>query len=168
MQQYLIDFEKGRKQVEKSAEGLKNKKIAHIFASDTKRTRLTAGIVAKKLKLKVNHDSRLRDINWGVYQGKSHLRAWAYYKNPKLKFEKAPPKGESWMDCQKRMLDFFKEIDKKYKGENILIVSHGDPLWLLEGWVQGLSQNQLLKQIGKKTERIENLKIIRSNPAITV
>jgi broad specificity phosphatase PhoE len=28
------------------------------------------------------------------------------------------------------MLNFLKEIDKKYKNKKILIVSHGDSLWL--------------------------------------
>ena len=136
----------GRCQIKKIAKSLKKKKINLIFSSDTLRTRQTAGIIAKQLNLKINHDKRLRDINCGIYQGKSVLRAWTYYKNPKLKFKKAPPKGESWLDCQNRMIDFLKEIDNKYRGKNILIVSHGDPLWLLEGWIRQWSQDQLLEQ----------------------
>ena len=88
----------------------------------------------------------MRDVNWGIYQGKSALRAWAYYKNPKLRFKKAPPKGESWDEVRDRMLSIFKELEQKYNGKNILIISHGDPLWLLEGWIKGRSENQLLKQ----------------------
>ena len=142
----------GRKQVEKAAEGLKDKKIDLIFSSDILRTRQTAGIVAKILGLKViSYDRRLRDINWGVYQGKSVARAWAYYKNPRLKFEKAPPEGESWLDVQKRVVSVIKDLEEKYKNKNILIISHQDPLWLLEGWFLGLSQNKMLiqKVIGK-------------------
>jgi len=136
----------GKKQIKKIAKVLKNKKIDLIFSSDTLRTRQTAEIVAKKLGLKVNYDKRLRDINWGIYQGKSIIKAWAYYKNPKLRFKKAPPRGESWQDLKKRVTDFLKEIEKKFKGKNILIVSHGDPLWLLNGLFKGLSKNQLLFQ----------------------
>ena len=33
----------------------------------------------------------------------------------------------------KRVWDFFREINKKYKGKNILIVSHQAPLLLLLG-----------------------------------
>jgi len=54
-------------------------------------------------------------------------------------------KGESWNDIGKRMLKSLKEIDKKYKNENILIVSHADPLWLLQGIVNGISEKNLLK-----------------------
>lgn len=136
----------GRRQAEKAAEGLKDKGIDLIFSSDVLRTRLTAETVAKELGLKVNYDERLRDIDWGIFRGKSKVRAWAYYKNPKLKFEKSPPEGESWSDVRRRVLNLIEELERKYKNKNILIVSHGDPLWLLEGWFRGLSQNKLLIQ----------------------
>ncbi len=136
----------GRKQVEKSAKALKSKSIDLIFSSDILRTRQTSEIVSKVLGLNVNYDKRLREINWGIYGGKSALRAWLYYKNPKSKFKKAPPEGESWSDVRKRMVNVIEDLEKKYKGKIILIVSHGDPLWLLEGWFRGLNDNQLLIQ----------------------
>jgi len=136
----------GKEQIKKAAQKLKKKNIDLIFCSDARRTKETAEIVAKELDLRVSYDERLRDVNWGIYQGKSALRAWAYYKNPKLRFKKAPPKGESWDEVRDRMLSIFKELEQKYNGKNILIISHGDPLWLLEGWIKGRSENQLLKQ----------------------
>jgi len=136
----------GREEIKKSVKKLKKKDIDLIFCSDARRTKETAEIVAKELDLRVSYDERLRDVNWGIYQGKSALRAWAYYKNPKLRFKKAPPKGESWDEVRDRMLSIFKELEQKYNGKNILIISHGDPLWLLEGWIKGRSENQLLKQ----------------------
>lgn len=138
--------EVGVKQVEKSVQALKDAKIDLIFSSDILRTRQTSGMAAKELNLEVNFDERLRDINWGIYQGKSKIRGWAYYKNPGAKFTKAPPEGESWAGCAKRVVEFLTEVEGKYSGKNILIVSHGDPLWLLEGYARGYSQNQLLKQ----------------------
>ncbi|MCK4474010.1 histidine phosphatase family protein [Candidatus Parcubacteria bacterium] len=152
----------GRKQVKKSVQELKNKNIDLIFCSDIFRTRQTSKIVMKELNMEaIKYDKRLRDINWGIFQEKSKFLAWNYYENPKMRFKKAPPKGESWNDCQNRMKDFFKEIDKKYKAKNILIISHGDPLWLLEGWVKKLNQEQLLKQkLGKKTIQTGELRKI--------
>jgi broad specificity phosphatase PhoE len=138
---------KGREQIKEAAKKLKNEKIDLIFSSDALRTKETAEIVAKELGLAtINYDARLRDINWGIYQGKTKFEAWAYYKNPQSKFKKAPPQGESWNDCLKRVTDFLKELEQKYSGKTILIVSHGDPLWLLEGWFQGKTQKQLLLQ----------------------
>jgi len=137
---------KGQNQIKEVAKYLKDKKIDLIFSSDIFRTQQTTEIVSKELRLKVGYDSRLRDVNFGIFQGKPTTKAWAYYKDPKERFKKAPPKGESWLDVRKRMTSFLKEIDKKYNGKKILIVSHGDPLWLLEGWVSELSDKKLLKQ----------------------
>jgi len=139
--------EKGQTQIKKAAEYLKDKKIDLVFSSDIFRTRQTAEIIAKELNFQIKQDLRLRDINWGIYQGKTKKEAWGYYRhNMKEKFKKAPPDGESWNEVKGRMIDFIKEIEKKYNQKNILIVSHGDPLWLLEGWVLGLSNKELLKE----------------------
>jgi len=139
--------EKGRSQIKEKTQYLKDKKIDLIFSSDVLRARQTAKIVAKELGLEVGQDLRLRDINWGVYQGKSHQEAWGYYQhNMEEKFEKAPPEGESWLEVQKRMVDFIKEIEEKYNQKTILIVSHGDPLWLLESWTRELNKKEMLEE----------------------
>jgi isoleucyl-tRNA synthetase len=44
------------------------------------------------------------------------------------------------------VVNALKNIDKKYKGKTILIVSHGEPLWLLEGAVKNWSITKLLKE----------------------
>ena len=89
----------------------------------------------------------MRDINWGIFQGKPGKEALAYYQhNMKERFKKAPPEGESWPEVQGRVVDFLTEVEKRYEGKTILIVSHGDPLWLLEGWAKALTQEELLDQ----------------------
>lgn len=138
--------EVGVEQITVAAQQLKNKKIDLIFASDILRTRQSAEIVAKKLGLNVICDERLRDINWGIFQGRHKKEAWAYYKDMAEKFTKAVPEGESWNDCRKRMMDFFEEKEKKYKGKIILIVSHGDPLLLLDCSLKGLSNEEIIKK----------------------
>lgn len=141
----------GKKKIKAQAKKLKKKKIDLIFASDFFRTRQTSEIVAKELGLKVNFNSRLRDINLGVYHGRAKKEFYRDFpREAKKRFYRSPLKGESWNDVKKRVLNFMKEIDKKYKNKRILIVSHGDPLWLLEGIVKRLNNNQLLKQIFEK------------------
>ena len=137
---------KGENQIKPIAKKLKKEKIDLIFASDFFRTRQAAKIVAKELGLKINLDKRLRDINMGIYHGR--LKEEFYRDFPRvfpLRFIKRPSGGESWQDCQKRMVDFLKEIDKKYKGKTILIVSHGDPIWLLAGAVKKWSPQEFLR-----------------------
>lgn len=137
---------KGEKQIKTITKKLKNQKIDLIFSSDFFRTRQTAKIVAKEVGAKILFDKRLRDINLGIYRdGKKEKFYRAFPPYSKKFFHQKPPQGENWLDCQKRMLNFLKSLDKRYKGENILIISHKDPLWLLEGAVKNWSTNKLLK-----------------------
>ena len=139
--------ELGRQEIKKKATELKDKKIDLIFSSDILRTKQTAEIVAQELGLEPKFDQRLRDTNWGVFQGKSMKQAWAFYNhNMEKKFTIAPSEGESWYDVKTRVIDLLKEIEEKYSQKNILIVSHGDPLWLLEDWINGLNQEQSLER----------------------
>ncbi len=140
----LTDY--GKQQVKKTAKILKNKNIDLIYSSDALRTKQTAQASAQVLGLKVIYDKRLREVNWGVYQCQPLAKANRYYSDIKERFIKAPPKGESWSELRGRMAAFIKEIDKKYENKTILIVSHGDPLWLLQGWVRNLSDVELLEQ----------------------
>jgi isoleucyl-tRNA synthetase len=139
----------GRGQIEEKVKQLKDKKIDLIFSSDVLRTRQTANIVAQELGLKVQYDKRLRDIDWGVFQGKTAKEAWGFFgHNMEERFEKPPPEGESWLDVKRRMTSFIEDIDKKYSKKNILIISHGDPLWLLDSWARGLDNKEALKERG--------------------
>ena len=142
----ILLTEKGKEQIEIAAEKLKKEKIDLIFSSDLSRTRQTAKIISQKLAVNVILDKRLREINVGIFQGKRTKQYYDYFSSPKVRFRKAPPQGENLRDCQRRVFDFFKEIDRKYKDKKILIVSHGDPLWLLEGKVKGLREEELLRQ----------------------
>jgi len=142
---------KGEKQIKEAAKKLKKEKIDLIYSSDIYRTRQTAGIVSKELGLKVIFDKRLRDINLGIYHGRPKKEFYQDFPNREERFYKRPSKGESWLDCRKRIISFIKYIDKKYKNKNILIISHGDPLWLLEGWAKGLADKELLRGEKKTT-----------------
>ena len=140
-------IKKGEAQVRRSVKKIKNKGVDLIFASDFLRTKQSAEIAAKELGIKkINFDKRLREINLGIYRGKPKKELLSYFPDQREKrFTMPPPKGESKNQVKGRMLDFLREINKKYKGKNILIVSHGDPLWLLEGAIKKWPIEKFLK-----------------------
>jgi len=117
-----------------------------IYSSDYYRTRQTASIVAKKLGLAINFDQRLRDTNFGIFSGGLASEYKKIFSSKKQRFPKRIPQGESWRDVKKRIVKFIKEVEKKQKNKNILIVGHADPLWLLAGYLKGLNENQLLEK----------------------
>ena len=140
---------KGKKQIEIAAKKLKKDKIDLIYSSDIYRTQQTAKIVANELGLKINFNKRLRDINLGIYHGRPKKEFYRDFPSLSKRFHLKPKKGESWDDVKKRLLNFLKEIDKKHKNKKILIVSHGDPLWIFEGIIKGWPNRKLLKELFK-------------------
>jgi len=161
-----ILLEEGINEARLAGEKLKDKNIDLIFASDILRIKQTVEIVTKIIGYdldKVTYDQRLRDVNWGVLAGKSKEEAWAYYDNDKMKkFEIGVPQGESWNQCRERMVAVINDIENSFEDKNILIVSHGDPLWLLEGYLEGKSNEELLNELENnqdiKTGEIREIK----------
>ncbi len=135
-------------QIKKAAEVLKKEKIDLIYSSDLFRTRQSAEIAAKVLGIKrIIFDKRLRDTLMGVYQNRPKKEFYKDFPDPEKRFRLKPKNGESWNEVKQRVKKFLLETEKKNKGKKILIVGHGDPFWLLEGIINNLDNNGLLRQI---------------------
>lgn len=147
---------KGKQEIEKAAEYLKDKNIDLIFSSDLLRTRQTADIVANSLGVKPEFDIRLREINFGSMNEKPIKEWYDYFSTEEEKIAKSPGGAENYQDVSKRMHDFLKELDEKFSKKNILIISHQSPLSLLEWQVEGLSIAEGIKEFPEKTGRIKN------------
>ncbi len=101
-----------------------------IFASDLTRTRETAENVGKLLDVPVQLDPRLREFQVGVYNGRPGYEFRQDFPYEKL-WTEHPEAGETNQQAQDRMVNFVTDINKRYDGKKILVVSHGDPLDLL-------------------------------------
>lgn len=138
--------EVGIKQVTVSGMKLKDKQIDSIYSSDILRTKQTSEIVSSILNLdEINFDERLRDVNWGIFAEGPKDKAFAFY-NDKNRMEDSPPQGESWGDLKKRILSALMEIEEKHADKNILIVSHGDPILILEAFVNDWNLDEILNK----------------------
>ena len=153
---------KGVKQIKEAAKKLRKEKINLIFSSDILRTKQTAKIVAKELGLKIRFNKRLRDVKLGIFNGKhineagkfwvkkgEKLSSLEYYKR---RFTIAPPGGENYVDIEKRTAAFLRDVEKKYRGKNILVVGHKRPLSLLEKMVYGWSRERFIREIVQDRE----------------
>lgn len=136
---------RGREMIKDAAKELENKNINLIFASDLLRTKQTAEIVGKALKVKPKFDKRLREVGFGILNGKS-AEELLYLGFEKERIKKNLKSSESYENVLKRVSNFLKNIDKKYQDKTILIVSHQCPLWILENEIKGFSLKDGLKR----------------------
>ena len=140
--------EKGRKEVEKTADYVKRKNISKIYTSPFLRTKETAELVAEKIgfpKEKIIIDDRLHELEFGEFSGKPVSEYWKYVEDIALKFDTKIPGGESYQEAKNRFGDFLYEVDRKHKEENILIVSHGLSVELLPGVIEGANKKRSLE-----------------------
>lgn len=94
-----------------------------IFCSDLKRA-INSTEISFKDKFPIIIDYRLRECNYGDYNGKpSDIVEPMQEKMTKEKF----PNGESYEDVKSRISDFLKMIKKDYDGKHIAIVAHKAP-----------------------------------------
>ncbi len=154
---------RGIKDVLKAAKVFKNKKIDLIFSSDLLRTKQTAAILGKELGIEPVFDARLREFNVGSLNGRSLAdfgKAWGKQEETPTqhylrRFVDPLPEGENYVDLVKRMYGFLKELNEKYSGKNILIVSHELPLTLLETTVRGFSRMESVEYREKQKKGVK-------------
>jgi broad specificity phosphatase PhoE len=99
--------------------------IDGFYSSDLKRcvnfANIVLGFDTKKI-LKI--EKNLRELNFGSHEG-LHYDSLGKEEQEKIdNIHYAAPQGESWMEAQKRLLDFFQTLDnRKY-----LVFTHGGVL----------------------------------------
>lgn len=133
----------GKQQIKKAILKIKKLKIDLIFSSDILRTKQTTEIIVKALKLKIKFDKRLREINTGIFNGKSLDQWYGFYKKDKDFFVKRPKNGgENYRDVKKRAKNFLEAINKQYHDKKILIVGHGGVFENMQALVKNYTEKQ--------------------------
>jgi len=127
--------EAGEESIKAMAKKLGRERVAAIYASPLTRTQETANLIGATLELEVATDERLREINFGVMDGKTMDEFNAMFSFPVNRWTDGPDKGETFSDVRSRMVAFLREIDKKHAGETVVVVSHGDPIFATDCFV---------------------------------
>lgn len=125
--------ELGRKQAEESVEKnkfLDNKTI--IYSSDFLRAKETAEIARDILKAdSINLEKKLRERGFGIFEKSpvsNYAKVWA---EDELNPDSNKYDAESANELLSRITSLIIDLEKKYSGKKILLVSHGDPCQLL-------------------------------------
>ena len=123
-------------QAESIGKRIAKEPIAAIYSSDLGRACQTAELIATPCKLPIVTDDRLRERGLGVFQGLNRDEVATRFPDAaKQYYSRDPhyvvPEGESAMGRFLLALSFLDEITPRYRGQNIVAVTHG-------GVVQGM------------------------------
>jgi alpha-ribazole phosphatase len=127
----------GRKQAAQLADRLARERIDEVIASDLRRAVETARAVSEPRDLPLRIDSRVRELNFGGWEGLTYeevrqnhaeaLKAWE--ADP---VRKAPPQGETLAQMAARVRAFLGDFsDEIGSDRTVLVVAHRGSLRVL-------------------------------------
>jgi broad specificity phosphatase PhoE len=128
--------ERGRWQAQILQEHLAEEPLQAIVASDLRRALETAEILALPHGLCVQAESRLRELHFGDWEGRTYAEvqasaadALADWQNDPL--TASPPNGERLIDLQHRLQGFLRDLTDVAPTATVLLVAHRGSLRVL-------------------------------------
>lgn len=124
--------ENGIQQVHTLGKHLRNKKIKKIYASPLERTKQTAQIIAEYVpSVEIIHDERLIEVGSPTQGQLIHALAQHDFN---FYHDDYRGNGESINDIINRMISAIDEFATNHSGEEIVAVSHGDPIMITRAY----------------------------------
>ena len=123
----------GIEQAEQIGKYLKPIGISAIYSSPIERANNTAKIVAESNSIDYKLDERLTELDMGKFTRMPYDEIFAKHGNVFLKFYSNDPiiskyNVETFPHVQKRVMDMLDYTIKKHDQENVLLVTHMDPI----------------------------------------
>jgi len=152
----------GKEQAKKTAFLLKNERIDYVFSSDLKRAVKTMNEIIK-FHIEIKDKKivpELRERLKGEFQGIKKEKLNDEIKKSKKPYHLFLPKGgESLKDSFDNIKDFCYDLNERAKNNNILVVSHGEPLACIMMHLLNSPVNEYKKYLMKNAE-LKTLEII--------
>ena len=144
--------EAGVKQAEHTAEFLQHMNISAIYSSPIQRAKHTAEIVGKHNSLDVTIDERLIELDMGKFTGMPYDEIFNSHGNVFMKFyngelEIAHNGVETFSDVKKRVLGIVDHVIENHPDENVVLVTHMDPIKAMLSTIVDLSATNLFELI---------------------
>ena len=130
----------GRRQVLESAKTLRTKiEEVVIYSSDFLRARETAELVKATLSLNrpVEYSALLRERDFGDFEKRSDDCYQTVWSRDREDADSGADGVESVASVLKRAGAFIQKVEAGQKGKNILVVSHGDVLQIMQTLFEG-------------------------------
>ena len=125
----------GRRQAHALGRFLQGCRIDTLRASPIKRSLETATIINSYLNLPLIEDGRLREIEFGIFEGFTYEEAKLRYPDAVADWDTGylaykVLEGESRLDVQKRMREAWEEITTRGAESTVALVTHGSAIAL--------------------------------------
>ncbi len=136
-----------------------------VVSSPFARARSTAEIAVGPLGLPVRLDERLRERDFGAFDGMTGAGIREQYPEEARrrellgKFYYRPPGGESWADVALRVRNLMATEGPPWTGERVLVVAHQAVIMVFRYVLEGLDERQLM-DIDRR-EQIANASLTR-------
>ncbi len=142
----------GIKQAEHTAQLLQHMNVSAIYSSPIERAKHTAEIVGKHNSLDVTIDDRLIELDMGKFTGIPYDEIFTNHGNVFMKFyngelEIAHNGVETFAEVKKRVLGIVDHVIEKHPDENVLLVTHMDPIKAMLSTIVDLSPTNLFELI---------------------
>ena len=142
----------GRNQARGAAEFLEHLDISAIYSSPIERAQDTAEIVAGHNSLDVRTDERLIELEMGRFTGMGYDDVLSNHGDVFLKFyqgsrEVAENGVETFDQVKSRVRDVVGHVSREHPGQNVVLVTHMDPIKAMLSTVIDPSPNVLFELI---------------------
>jgi probable phosphoglycerate mutase len=144
--------ETGIKQVHHTAELLEHMNISAIYSSPIQRAKHTAEIVGHHNSVDVTIDKRLIELDMGKFTGMPYDKIFNSHGNVFMKFyngelEIAHNGVETFSQVKNRVLGLVDDIIENHPDENVVLVTHMDPIKAMLSTIVDLSPVNLFELI---------------------
>ena len=144
--------ETGIQQAEQTGKMLELLNVSKIYSSPIDRALQTAEIVGKHCDLDITNDDRLIELDMGKFTKMPYDQIFAKYGNVFLKFyegsnEVSENGVETFANVQKRVFDMVDFVVNKHKNQNVVLVTHMDPIKAMIGKTLSLKPEILFELI---------------------
>ena len=157
--------DRGREQARLVVEHLREFDIVRAVSSDLQRARETAEIVCRGLDVNFSLDASLRERGFGVIEGSPlHVATptlTGIDGNIVVDDTARPEGGESLADVHRRTASFVDDVVKRYRGETVLVVTHGGVIRTIRAYCQGVTMR------GREWDAVDNCSVWPLDPPRT-
>jgi len=144
--------EEGKKQAEQAGKILESLDVSAIYSSPIDRAVQTTEIIKKYCNVEYKTDDRLIELDMGQFTMMPYQEIFNKHGNVFLKFysgsEEVSENGvETFAKVKKRINDMVDFVITKHKNENVVLVTHMDPIKAMIGRVLDLKPEVLFELI---------------------